>query len=259
MIKPAPDFLIIGAAKSGTTSLIADLKSHPEIFTPGYEIEYFSYNHDMGDDWYRSVFTEDEKVQGEKSPSYLFETGCHERIFRYHPGMKLIVLLREPVQRAFSNWTMRQHVQHRLLKQSHEFNQRNPVSILNIGFSSLFEYYRSCPSDIIRRQRPLDIFERSLYLPQIQSILNYFQRDQLLILIAEHYFSDPARELQKICRFLNIGDFRNNDPVWKRKTDYRIKMNESDPKEMQRFYKPYNEALFDFLGYEIAEWNKLAT
>lgn len=255
MTKQAPEFLIIGAAKAGTTSLVADCNRHPDIFTPGFEVDYFSYNYEQGNAWYRSLFQNDEKVQGEKSPSYLHETSCYEKIFAYNPEMKLIILVREPVKRAFSNWMMR-HAQNRLIRQTHAFNQRNPVEISNMGFNSLFQYYQSCTSASIRHQKPLEIFERSQYILQIEKLMNYFHREQLLILVAEHYFSNPGRELGKVSRFLNIGDFPAGEPSWKRKSSYPIKLKENETEEIDEFFRPYNDRLFNFLGYEIPEWKK---
>jgi hypothetical protein len=163
--------------------------------------------------------------------------------------------MREPVKRAYSNWMMRQ-AQNRLIWQTHLFNTHNKVGISNMGFSSLFEYYRSCTSDMVRHQQPLDIFERSQYVQQIEKLLKYFHRDQLLILIAEHYFSNPTEELAKVSRFLNIGDFPAGETSWKRKSSYPIKFKENEAEEMYLFYKPFNDRLFNFLGYEIPEWKK---
>jgi len=253
MKQAIPDFLIVGAAKSGTTSLIAGLKRHPDIYTPGIELNYFSQFFKNGSEWYSSQFIHPEKVQGEKSTSYLYETNCHQRIFDHNTCMKLIVLLREPVKRAFSNWTMR-HNQSRLLKQAHLFNGRNKPGIENIGFSHLFNFYMSCQSPTIRHQEPLDIFERGIYIEQIESLRSIFPNEQLLILISERYFHNPAETLRKVSRFLNIGDFPENCHAWKRKTEYPVKLDDVVARQIRKYYQPFNERLFEFLGGEIEEW-----
>jgi hypothetical protein len=253
MDQAIPDFLIVGAAKSGTTSLIAGLKQHPDIFTPGFELNYFSHFFLNGSEWYASQFLHPEKVQGEKSTSYLYETNSHQRIFDHNPGIKLIILLREPVKRAFSNWTMRYN-QSRLLKQAYLFNRRNQPNIENIGFSPLFNYYTSCPSANMKHQEPLDIFERGLYIEQIESLRSIFPDGQLLILISERYFHHPTETLRKVSRFLNIGDFPEDCHPWKRKTEYPIKLDEAVALQVRKFYKPFNDRLFEFLGGEIEEW-----
>lgn len=253
MERPIPDFLLIGAAKSGTTSLISDLKNHPDIYTPGYEINYFTHFYTNGPDWYSSIFDSPGKIQGEKSTSYLYETACHERIFDHNPGMKLIVLLREPMKRAFSNWAMR-HTQGRLLKQVHMFNSRNTSPIENIGFSHLFNAYLTTDLDFVRHQEPLDIFERGLYVEQLAHLQRFFPPEQVLILISERYFHNPQKELLKVSQFLNVGDFPPGTLSWKRKSEYPAKPDKATAETIRQFYKPYNERLFGFLGYEIDEW-----
>lgn len=250
-----PDFLILGAAKSGTTTLINELKNHPEVFTPGVELNYFSHQFTKGADWYNSIFKFPGKVQGEKSTSYFYEKPCHERIFKHNPEMKLIVLLREPVKRAFSNWNMR-HVQGRLLKQAYKFNKSAGQPIENIGFSHLFKYYLACNSEVNRHPEPLDIFERGLYIDQIQHLLQYFKREQLLVLIAEAYFGNPAQALDTVSHFLDIATFPSGTHLWERKSDYPIKLDDTVAQGIHQFYKPYNERLFDFLGFEIPEWKR---
>jgi hypothetical protein len=254
MDRPVPDFLIIGAAKSGTTSLIADLRKHPDVFTPGNEVHYFSHFFGNGREWYESHFQQSEKVQGEKSTSYLYELSSHERIYRHNRGMKLIVLLRDPVRRAYSNWTMRYN-QSRLLKQAHGFNRINEEKIDNIGFTQLFNHYLTCIGDPVRRMEPLDIFERGRYVEQLGHLLEFFPKEQLLILISEHYFDQPATSLALVSDFLQIRPFPSDQHTWRRKTMYQ---KEADPRameELRRFYKPYNEQLFRMLGSPIEEWN----
>ena len=253
MIRAIPDFLIAGAAKSGTSSLIADLKQHPDVYSPGVELDYFSSFYTKGVDWYCSQFTHPEKVQGEKSTSYLYQTRCHQRIYDHNPRMKLIVLLREPVRRAFSNWTMRYN-QGRLLMQAHLYNSKKQPAIENVGFSNLFSHYLSCGSDSSRKREPLDIFERGCYMEQIDSLRAVFPDEQLLFLISERYFEHHDETLRKVSRFLNIGEFPRGFQAWRRKTEYSVKLDEAVALQIRQFYKPFNERLFEFLGEEIEEW-----
>ena len=248
-----PEFLIIGAAKSGTTSLISDLRHHPEVCTPGAEVNFFSHFYDNGEDWYRSLFSQPQLLCGEKSTSYLYNRSSAERIFRYNPQMKLIILLREPVKRAYSNWTMRR-IQNRLLNQVHNFNDRNRHQITNIGFRHLFYDYLSCKDDPVRFYEPLDVFERSLYMKQIAGYLEWFPHGQILVLIAERYFQSPDETLEKIGGFLGIGAFPPKQHAWKRKTEYPAPLDPETALEIHRFFQPHNRQLFDFLCEEIPEW-----
>jgi hypothetical protein len=248
-----PDFLIIGAAKSGTTSLITDIRRHPDIFTPGVEVNYFSHYFEKGDDWYLAKFRGSERFCGEKSTSYMYAPVCAKRIFDFNPSIKLIILLREPVKRAFSNWTMR-HVQHRLLIQAHTFNSRGRQQIGNLGFAHLFKDYLACQTDPVRFYEPMDIFERGLYMDQIERFLSFFPREQLLILVAERYFRTPEETLKRISHFLETDDFPAIPPAWKRKMEYPVTLDEKIANEVRSFYKPHNDRLFSFLGDQIPEW-----
>jgi len=103
----APDFLIIGAGKCGTTSLYSYLDNHPQILLPNNkEINFFSKNFANGLDWYLSQFptiTDSPSfITGEASPSYFFMPDVPERIYEIAPNIKLIVLLRNPVDRSIS-------------------------------------------------------------------------------------------------------------------------------------------------------------
>lgn len=254
MARQIPEFLIIGAAKSGTTSLITDLRHHPEVCTPGVEVNYFSHFITKGDVWYRSRFAEPLLICGEKSTSYLYDSSCAGKIYRYNPEMKLIIMLREPVRRAYSNWTMRR-VQNRLLNQAEHFNSLSKYRISNLGFRHLFHDYLACRNEQERFYEPLDVFERSMYMKQISCFLEWFPRNQLLILISERFFRTPADTLEFVGDFLGIGPFPERQNAWKRKMEYPAPLDPATASEMRTFFQPFNQQLFDFLGEEIPEWH----
>ena len=108
-----PDFLIIGAQKAGTTALARNLALHPEISVFSgktefgqKEIEFFNQHWEMGAYWYASHFQNTAAMVGEKTAELLHRKICHERMFQTNPEFKLIVLLRSPVERAYSQWRM---------------------------------------------------------------------------------------------------------------------------------------------------------
>lgn len=109
-----PRFLIIGAQKAGTTSLFDYLSHHPYL-VPSRQKEVCFFSNDelyqKGEAWYHSHFPMPYRVlKGslayEATPEYLFYPQCPERIFQYNAGMKLIIILRDPVERAYSAWNM---------------------------------------------------------------------------------------------------------------------------------------------------------
>ncbi len=102
------DFLIIGAAKCATTWLQLSLSETPEIFMPSPELHFFSREYERGMVWYLKQFEmgENSKLIGEKSNSYLTDPKAAERIAKHFPNVRLIVQLRDPVERAYSDYCM---------------------------------------------------------------------------------------------------------------------------------------------------------
>jgi hypothetical protein len=110
-----PDFLVIGAGKSGTTSLAAYLDAHPDVFMAHQkEIRFFDRYWHEGVDWYAAKFAgaEGKRAVGEASPSYLQSPDAPARVAETLPGVRLIATLRDPIDRAFSGWT-NMHLQER--------------------------------------------------------------------------------------------------------------------------------------------------
>lgn len=101
-----PDFLIIGAGKSGTTSLAAYLDAHPGVFMAhGKELRFFDRYYDRGAEWYAAQFeSAGTRRAGEASPTYLVDDKAPLRIAELLPGVPKIVLLRDPVECAYSHW-----------------------------------------------------------------------------------------------------------------------------------------------------------
>ena len=105
---PLPEFVIIGAAKSATTWLAQNLQAHPQVFIPGPEPHYFSTEFHRGQAWYESWFEQappDRRV-GEKSADYLAHPEAPRRIAKALPHARLIVQLRNPIERAYSDYCM---------------------------------------------------------------------------------------------------------------------------------------------------------
>ena len=97
-----PEFIIIGAAKAATTWVGNQLRARPDVFLPMQEPHYFSREYDRGEDWYRTWFKEAAEGPrlGEKSANYLADPHAAERIARLLPRAKLVVQLRNPIERA---------------------------------------------------------------------------------------------------------------------------------------------------------------
>lgn len=184
-----PDFLIIGAAKSGTTSLHRYLDRHPDIYmSPKKEPCFFDADvaWNNGLDWYRSLFggASDSQLCGEASTNYTRFPQVPEvpaRIANTLPAAKFIYIMRHPVDRAYS------HYVHRYTK---EVYPGRP-------FEQSFEQF------VARDPMCLD---SSDYLLQIEQYLRYFPAESFLWLFFEELKSDPASVVRKVLRFLDVDD-----------------------------------------------------
>lgn len=104
-----PDFVLVGAMRSGSTSLYRALADHPGVhMAPGKELRYFDRYYDRGEDWYLAHFdgAPPGSVVGEATPDYLYADGALERMAADLPRVKALVILREPVDRAYSHYRM---------------------------------------------------------------------------------------------------------------------------------------------------------
>lgn len=181
-----PRFLGIGAQKSGTTWLYARLKEHPTVFVPNErkEIHFFDRYFSNGVKWYASFFPESPQARGfqqwgEVTPKYLYDAQAPERIRdALGESIRLIVILRDPVERLFSQYRM----------------------AYSRGETQL------SPEDYFAENE--DAFDRGLYSNQIQRYLNAFERQNLLILFYEEVFSTEDSMLAALNQ---VGDFLGID------------------------------------------------
>jgi hypothetical protein len=177
-----PTFLGIGAPRAGTTWLNTLLPSHPDVYTPTLrdEINFFDRYYERGLGWYETLFPPAEhagryQAIGEISPQYLECDECPERIFTTLPESKLIVMLRHPVNRAYSQY----------------------------GFYVQRRNYRSSFQDFLAaRPRAL---ERGFYSRYLKRYLRYFDRTQILALVFEDAVVDIRKTKKILSDFLDIA------------------------------------------------------
>ena len=181
-----PNLVIIGATKSGTTSLHNYLDLHPQVsMSPTKELDFFilEKNWPKGLEWYKSNFvsTDATKVLGESSPNY---TMCHvfsgvpERMHSIIPGAKLIYTLRDPVERIVSHYV-------------HNYRRRVENRKISEVLTDLeTNYYVLC----------------SKYYMQLEQFLGYYPRSDILVITLEDLARYRRETMQKIFRFLNVDD-----------------------------------------------------
>lgn len=178
---PCPSFIGIGAQKCATTWIHTNLVPHPGLFVPTRkELDFFSYNYLRGFAWYRHHFAEAAgRVSGEISPSYLVEPAAPERVHAHDPRTRILVALRDPVERAFSN-----HV--------HEV-RKGLYPLADTSFEAGLA------------ENPMYL-EQSRYGRHLERWFALFERQQILVLFQEEIAAEPERHLRRIYRFLGVRD-----------------------------------------------------
>jgi hypothetical protein len=202
-LRPLPGFLIIGTQKGGTSSLFSYLAQHPKISPPEIkEIHFFDHKYDQGINWYRSCFpvrSISGSITGEASPYYLFHPLAARRISKHCRGVKLIVLLRDPVARAYSHYMMERNIGYEDMPTFEEALAAEPGRL-----AGQTERILSGQCRFNFNHQMYSYVARGMYFKQLQEWFNYFQRDQFLFLKSELFFEDPRAELLKVYKFLGI-------------------------------------------------------
>jgi hypothetical protein len=179
-----PNLLIIGAQKSGTTSLHYYLSHHPQIsMSREKELNFFSEKHNWGKgvEWYKRQFSTPTPIRGEASPSYthypVFE-GVPQRIRDLLPDVKLIYIVRDPIERIISNWVhiYAARIENRPLHEVLDVLEGNPL------------------------------VTRSMYYLQLEQYLSLFKPDQLLVIDHASLHEDRRVVLRKIFKFLCVDE-----------------------------------------------------
>jgi hypothetical protein len=202
-----PNFLVIGAGKSGTTALHRYLKQHPEIYMSSpTQLRFFPFEdqrpnfigpRDKEDmettvktiEDYRAHFTEGARfpARGESSPPYLYYPRAAERIRHYIPDAKLIAILRHPADRAYSQYLMK---------------RRDGLEPLNFGDALAAEEQRISDG----WSHHWHFRRRGFYAAQLRPYFDLFKREQFRIYLYEDYVADPVGLMQDIFRFLSVDD-----------------------------------------------------
>lgn len=203
-----PTFLIIGAQRSGTTYLSSLLNAHPDVYmaTPGLpEPKFFSDDSEFeqgmdyySDYWFRHAG--DESARGEKSISYLDSGVAAMRIRRNLPDAKLVLILRDPAIRAWSNWL---------------YSTDGLFESLPFHDALIMEPFRDRRTPaLLRTIRPWAYTDRSMYGKHLDRFLTHFQKEQILVLYHEEFFADVKAGSREVLDFIGVGPFSEAYPPW---------------------------------------------
>lgn len=225
-----PDFIIIGAQKAGTSSLFYYLSQHPDLALAAQkEIHYYNYYREKGKglNWYKSFFPSvfSDKQTGEASPYYLFDAAVPQRIKQDVPGVKLIVLLRNPIDRAYSAYSMNAR------------RAANPFPT----------FEQAIANEDMSQEASRVYLWRGLYAQHLKHWLEHFKPEQLLVIKSEDFFTDPKTTLKAVYEFLGIAEIypRNTRP---QEVGRYEELAPGTRKSLQEYYAEPNRRLARMLG-----------
>ncbi len=249
------DFMIAGTMKGGTTSAMRNFYNHPDISMPNTEYDIFKgtygevhYFNDIrgnylkGLEWYRQHFNYSKKIIGDKCPDIMYQHLCLDLLQIVNPQVKIILFLRNPIDRAYSHWKM-------LKNDFSEYMQSFENSVndeLEHRMGEIRNYDVSFWSHIV---------QRGFYYEQIMNILRYFPKMNIYISISEKVRHNMNEEYNKIFKFIGASPYKGEF-----KEEYTSKSKNSlDPKsdiykKLMGIYNDDKVKLEEFLGYKTGWW-----
>ncbi len=249
-----PDFLIIGAQKCGTTSLYNYLIEHPNII-PAIEkkINFFTSHFSKDVEWYQAQLNfklkKDNLLIGEATPYYFFHPLVPQRVAQLFPDVKLIVLLRNPAQRAFSNY------KHNTRTGKEKLSFEQAINSETERLQGEREKMLADATYQSRNYKQYSYLARGIYIDQIKHWMNYFPKEQFLIIQSEEFFADPEAILKKVHTFLGIQHYPLNNYSRYNPDPDSIKPDEKVMTQLADYFRPYNKALEEFLGRKF-NWDE---
>jgi hypothetical protein len=254
--RPLPGFLIIGAQKAGTTALYSYLREHPAIAGPPWkEVSFFDRHFWRGEAWYRGHFPNKllvrsarrrnraEPIVGEASPSYLFHPLAPERAARLLPNLRVIALVRNPVDRALSHY----HHEVALGREPLPFEQ------------ALEQEEQRMDGELERIRDPryfshawwnFTYMSRGRYFEQLERWLEFVPRERLLILPSDDLLEEPSRSYAQVLEFLGAPhhELESYPRIFVRE------YTEMDPRTraaLRDYYAEPNRRLYELLGRDL--------
>lgn len=260
-LRGLPDFVIIGAMKSGTTSLHDFVAKHPAIIPASTkEIQYFSILYKLGELWYRSNFptvlskqrfykkTNKKFLSGEASPTYLFHPMAPSRMKKILTNVKLIVILRNPVDRAYSHYHMN------LRHNNEPFSFEKAIEVEKNQLDVERERLLKDPDFVPSPYRTHLYLARGIYADQLENWFRYYSREKFLILTTENFHDNPQQTLDQVFDFLKIAPFQVKNLRNLNVGNYK-KMNRNTRSLLIKYFKPHNRRLSELLQRSF-DWDK---
>jgi len=249
-LRRLPDFLIIGAKKCGTTALYSYLTQHPRI-VPAFkkEIYYFNAFHAKGANWYRSffptVFESKEHLTGEATPDYFFHPAAPDRIRAMVPEVRLIAILRNPVDRAYSFYN------HNLRAGLETLSFEEAIDREPERLAGELEKMKANPDHFSFAYMHHSYLTRGVYVDQLEDWTARFEKSQICVLNTDDLYHRPEETLTRALDFLGLPYAK---PAAFKKLNAAPYYPDMDPamrKRLEQYFEPHNRKLYEFLGADL--------
>lgn len=257
-----PDFYILGVEKGGTSSLYNYLVQHPFIHSAvTKEINFINKYYDRGTNWYRVCFPFNFQkfidkhflrknfITGEASVRYFDYPHSPERIKKLTPNAKFILLLRNPIDRAYSEYSMtaRWGVEKLSFEEAINIEKERTTKEYEKMINDQNYYHEN----YFRHA----YLKRGIYIDLLKRWLEYFPREQFYIAKSEDFFENPSVIYNKILKFLDLSMWELEEYEIIRLISKKSKIDMKLRKKLVEFFKPHNERLYQYLGINF-HWDE---
>ena len=240
-------FLIAGIQKGGTTALADYLRQHPALFIPTVKELHFFDNENLN--WqqpqelyagYHAQFTEapPDSLWGEATPIYSYWWPAMARIWEYNPAMRLILCLRNPVERAYSHWAM----------ETGRGWDSAPFP------EAIATEAQRCREALPHQHRVFSYVSRGFYSEQLRRLWSFYPREQTLILRQEQLLEDPSSTLCSVHRFLGIDPQPPVQALRANSGSYASPIDPTVHAQLQDLFNPDISQLEQMLGWDLSHW-----
>lgn len=253
----SPTFIIIGTQKGGTTSLYHYLTQHPLILAAlEKEVRFFDYKFEKGEAWYHAHFPlkstayywkmrhNREVITGEASPNYLFDPRPPERIMATLPTVKLVIMLRNPIDRAYSSYQMG------VRRGWEDKTFAEAIAIEAERTDGELQKIKEDPAYIGHNRHTFSYLARGRYAEQISPWLQFFPREQMLFIKSETFFNNPKDVLTSVFNFLGVPaevdiNYRPHNVGRYTTMDSKIRA------QLTAYFEQYNQQLYKMLNRDF--------
>jgi hypothetical protein len=257
-----PNFIIFGVSRSGTTSLYQYLVQHPNIEPCVIkEPRFFDMYFDRGLNWYKMNFPSQVQkfifnkikhkklITGEASGAYLHNPHTAKRIYNLNSNMKLILLMRNPVDRAFS------HYKRKVKNGSEKLSFEQVIDQEQLRINGEMEKMEKNQNYYSPIYHSLSYLNTGFYAEHLKKWLNYFPLKQILILENGELSRDPQMVYDQVIEFLGLPKWKLSNYRKFSKQDLKLDMNPKTREQLLDYCKPFNEELYSLIGKRF-DWDK---